>query len=57
MEIKKVGSQSSGKGPPQYFTGTVRVRPVVRSARNPRASSARVSLSSRARARLGTPIR
>ena len=25
MEIKRVGSQASGKGPADYFTGTVRV--------------------------------
>jgi quercetin dioxygenase-like cupin family protein len=25
MEIKRVGSQPSGKGPAEYFTGTVRV--------------------------------
>jgi quercetin dioxygenase-like cupin family protein len=28
MEIKKSGSQPSGKGPPEYFTGTVRVDPL-----------------------------
>ena len=27
MEIKRVGSQSSGKGPADWFTGTVRVDP------------------------------
>ena len=25
MEIKRIGSQPSGKGPADYFTGTVRV--------------------------------
>jgi quercetin dioxygenase-like cupin family protein len=28
MEIKKSGSQPSGKGPEEYFTGTVRVDPL-----------------------------
>ncbi|HXN45713.1 MAG TPA: cupin domain-containing protein [Bryobacteraceae bacterium] len=29
MEIKRSGSQPSGKGPAEYFTGTVRVDPLV----------------------------
>ncbi len=29
MEIKKSGSQPSGKGPEEYFTGAVRVDPLV----------------------------
>jgi quercetin dioxygenase-like cupin family protein len=29
MEIKKSGSQPSGKGPVEYFTGTVRVDPLL----------------------------
>jgi quercetin dioxygenase-like cupin family protein len=28
MEIKRAGSQSSGKGPAEYFTGMVRVDPL-----------------------------
>jgi len=28
MEIKRAGSQSSGKGPAEYFTGTVRIDPL-----------------------------
>ena len=28
MEIRRVGSQPSGKGPEDYFTGTVRVDPL-----------------------------
>jgi len=27
MDINRVGSQPSGKGPAEYFTGTVRVDP------------------------------
>ncbi len=28
MDIKKVGSQPSGKGPAEWFTGTVRIDPL-----------------------------
>ena len=28
MDIKRIGSQPSGKGPAEYFTGTVRVDPL-----------------------------
>jgi len=28
MEIKRSGSQSSSKGPAEYFTGTVRIDPL-----------------------------
>ena len=28
MEIKRVGSQPSGKGPEEYFTGSVRIDPL-----------------------------
>ena len=28
MEIKRVGSQPSGKGPSEWFTGTVRIDPL-----------------------------
>ena len=29
MEIKRVGSQPSGKGPADWFTGTVRIDPLL----------------------------
>ena len=29
MEIKRCGSQPSGKGPAEYFTGTVRIDPLI----------------------------
>jgi hypothetical protein len=29
MDIKRSGSQPSGKGPAEYFTGTVRVDPLI----------------------------
>ena len=28
MEIKRIGSQPSGRGPTEYFTGTVRIDPL-----------------------------
>ncbi len=28
MELKRSGSQPSGKGPEEYFTGTVRIDPL-----------------------------
>ncbi|MGA8780402.1 MAG: cupin domain-containing protein, partial [Terracidiphilus sp.] len=28
MEIKRAGSQASGKGPADWFTGTVRIDPL-----------------------------
>lgn len=34
MEIKRSGSQASGKGPEDYFTGTVRIDPLI-DAQNP----------------------
>lgn len=32
MEIKRSGSQPSTKGPPDYFTGTVRIDPLFRAS-------------------------
>ena len=29
MEIKRIGSQPSGKGPADWFTGTVRIDPIM----------------------------
>ena len=56
MEIKRSGSQPSGKGPAEYFTGTVRIDPLFQ-APDPAASSARASRSSRAPGRPGTRTR
>jgi quercetin dioxygenase-like cupin family protein len=28
MEIKRIGSQPSAEGPPEWFTGTVRIDPL-----------------------------
>jgi quercetin dioxygenase-like cupin family protein len=40
MDIKRIGSQPSGKGPAEYFTGTVRIDPL-----NSPPESARVSMA------------
>jgi quercetin dioxygenase-like cupin family protein len=49
MEIKRSGSEPSYKGPPKYFTGTVRVDPLF-SPRDPaRASGALVTFEPGAR--------
>ena len=56
MEIKRNGSQPSGKGPADYFTGAVRVDPCSRRPIR-HVFVAPASRSSPARARLGTPIR
>jgi quercetin dioxygenase-like cupin family protein len=37
MDIKKSGSQPSGKGPAEYFTGTVRIDPLFQAADTARA--------------------
>ena len=56
MEIKRVGSQPSGKGPADWFTGTVRIDPLFQ-AHAPARAAAPASRSSPAPARRGTPIR
>lgn len=53
MEIKRAGSQASGKGSADYFTGAVRIDPLF-SAPGPAAPSSR---SSPAPAPLGTRTR
>jgi hypothetical protein len=40
MEIKRSGSQPSGKGPAEYFTGTVRIDPLFQVQDPARASGA-----------------
>jgi hypothetical protein len=54
MEIKRSGSEPSYKGPPKYFTGTVRVDPLF--VTRP-VLVALLSPSSPARARRGIRIR
>ena len=43
MDIKRIGSQPSGKGPAEYFTGTVRVDPLFEAADPARVVGASVT--------------
>ncbi|ACL62468.1 (R)-mandelonitrile lyase [Methylobacterium nodulans] len=49
MEIKRLGSQPSGKGPQEWFTGTVRVDPLFGSSEPARTSGALVTFEPGAR--------
>ena len=49
MEIKRSGSQPSGKGPAEYFTGTVRVDPLFNPPAPARVVSASVTFEPGAR--------
>jgi quercetin dioxygenase-like cupin family protein len=49
MEIKRSGSQPSGKGPEEYFTGTVRVDPLVNAPEPARIFGAAVTFEPGAR--------
>ena len=49
MEIKRSGTQPSGKGPADYFTGTVRIDPLSRPPDPARASMALVTFEPGAR--------
>ena len=49
MEIKRAGSQPSGKGPAEYFTGAVRVDPLVDAAAPGRVAGASVTFEPGAR--------
>ncbi|MES2309105.1 MAG: cupin domain-containing protein [Verrucomicrobiota bacterium] len=49
MEIKRNGSQPSGKGPTDYFTGQVRIDPLFQAAASTRLSSASVTFEPGAR--------
>jgi quercetin dioxygenase-like cupin family protein len=49
MEIKRSGSQPSGKGPADYFTGTVRVDPLFHAPDPARAVGASVTFEPGAR--------
>ena len=49
MEIMKNGSQPSGKGPADYFTGTVRIDPLFQAPDPARASGASVTFEPGAR--------
>jgi len=49
MEITRAGAQPSTKGSPDYFTGTVRIDPVVQTAAPSRVASAWVTFEPGAR--------
>lgn len=49
MEIQRTGSQASGKGPAEYFTGTVRIDPLFAAQEPARAFGASVTFEPGAR--------
>jgi quercetin dioxygenase-like cupin family protein len=49
MEIKKVGTQPSQKGPTEWFTGTVRIDPLFQASAPARAAGATVTFEPGAR--------
>ena len=49
MEIKRVGSQPSGKGPADYFTGAVRIDPLFQAPEPARVVGASVTFEPGAR--------
>jgi len=49
MDIKRVGSRPSGKGPPDYFTGTVRLDPLFQAGDPTRVAGASVTFEPGAR--------
>ena len=49
MDIKRNGSQPSGKGPAEYFTGTVRIDPLFAAGAPARAVGASVTFEPGAR--------
>ncbi|HEY4064181.1 MAG TPA: cupin domain-containing protein [Puia sp.] len=49
MEIKRVGSRSSGKGPEDWFTGTVRIDPLFQTEPPARVAGASVTFEPGAR--------
>lgn len=49
MEIRRNGSQPSGKGPAEYFTGAVRVDPLLKTSDPARVAGASVTFEPGAR--------
>ncbi len=49
MEIKRIGSHPSGKGPADWFTGTVRIDPLFHAPDPARVSGAKVTFEPGAR--------
>ncbi|GHO59705.1 aldo/keto reductase [Ktedonobacter robiniae] len=53
MDIKRSGSQPSGKGPAEYFTGTVRIDPLFEAPEPARVVGASVTFEPGARTAIG----
>ncbi len=49
MEIKRIGTQQSSKGPEEWFTGTVRIDPLFQTEAPARAAGANVTFEPGAR--------
>lgn len=49
MELKRNGTQASGKGPADYFTGTVRIDPLLQAREPSRVNAASVTFEPGAR--------
>src|ERR1700680_4799975 len=49
MEIKRIGTQPSGKGPADWFTGAVRIDPLFQASAPSRAAGAQVTFEPGAR--------
>jgi quercetin dioxygenase-like cupin family protein len=49
MEVRRIGSRPSGKGPAEYFTGAVRIDPLFEAAEPGRAVGASVTFEPGAR--------
>lgn len=49
MEIRRAGSQPSGKGPADYFTGNVRIDPLIKTEEPARVQGASVTFEPGAR--------
>jgi quercetin dioxygenase-like cupin family protein len=56
MEIKRSGSQPSGKGPADWFTGTVRIDPLLQPSPPARVAGASVTFEPSARTAWHTQI-
>ncbi|WP_315821256.1 hypothetical protein [Paraflavitalea speifideaquila] len=56
MDITRIGSKPSGKGPGDWFTGNVRIDPLFDANEARRAAAANVTFEPGAE-RPGTPIR
>src|SRR5215510_1095919 len=49
MEIKRIGSQQTSKGPPEWFTGSVRIQPLFEAQEPARVRCANVTFEPAAR--------